>query len=187
MVDDGCFEDLSRGLHSNPKALVVGPMTDTHGLGLSSTYFNTTAQNVERRFQPSAALIKGLPNTLPALNRLVQGQLGDIPAPVVSRPWVHGFFLAFKKDRRIEPASYPGHVVDPRLVNLHQEAELYSRVEPMVVQSVVVYHHGSGTMNLDKVSLGVDYDPSAKQLQVSRWLVCCSGQRRFPVMRPKVR
>ncbi len=37
-------------------------------------------------------------------------------------------------------------VVDPRLVNVRQEDELYSRVRPAIVTTVFVYHHGSGTM-----------------------------------------
>ena len=111
--------------------LVVGPMTDRKGLGWRSAD-SLGAQNAGeqlyrdgtgRPVRLAYSQLQGLPGTLSDVDAFVQQHKTGAEAVAPAR-WLLGFVLGFT---RRTPVHSPGNLVDPTLLNVGQEQDLYGR------------------------------------------------------------
>ena len=96
LVDDGAFEEMDEALHAEPRAIVAGPITDRRGLNRAPQFHDVAVQMIEQLTLAQVtkgttggggdgagdhagdtrthveALLRGLPGTLPDVNRWLQ-------------------------------------------------------------------------------------------------------------------
>eukprot|EP00054_Salpingoeca_dolichothecata_P020919 m.133205 g.133205 ORF g.133205 m.133205 type:complete len:139 (-) comp23803_c0_seq1:35-451(-) len=124
-------------------------MTDWHGLGAMNAKSNQNVATKDFYEDIPKETLYFLPYTLPELNWYVRdlvlrqkraGILGETP-------WLLGFLLGFKQSSGSK--EFEGLLLNPELVNVHQERELLKRFPDggvRIAQHVFVIHDKGSTL-----------------------------------------
>lgn len=153
LVSEGAFTNLHRCAMTMPTPGIVGPMSNSDGLGEG-----LSAQNSEHRSnrhfyggeKVPPEIRTGLPGTLGQYNAWMNEKLGEtLPADAPHYNKVHdilGFFMGFRKDMPI--ADFTDNIMLRGGRNLHQEYWLFFtwRLDAYVCLDVFAYHLKAATL-----------------------------------------